>query len=111
MPHRASTQTDYDDFLIGAPATSKTTIHTHIKHTHTLTCIYAPQDINADGVDDFLIGAPATSSATAGAGAAYVIFGNNSVHGFPANIDVEKYLRGRRGFKIVGSSVRTRTYV
>jgi hypothetical protein len=60
------------------------------------------QDINSDGLDDFAIGAPHTAATDGGQGAAYVIFGAKT---FPPYLDAEEDIRGRRGFKIVGSDV------
>jgi len=60
--------------------------------------IKAAGDINGDGIADFIIGAP---GAGAGAGAAYVVFGQAG--GFGATLDLAN-INGTNGFKIDGLS-------
>ena len=70
--------------------------------------VSAAGDINGDGIDDMLIGVRMANPNGNSSGAAYVVFGNNSVSGFPDSFSFSD-LDGNNGFTLTsGDTSRTR---
>lgn len=65
-------------------------------------------DINGDGIDDILMGVRLANPNGNSSGAAYVLFGNNSLNGFPDSMSFSD-LDGSNGFALTsGDTSRTR---
>ena len=71
------------------------------------TAVAGAGDMNGDGLDDILIGAPGVSTVNPGAGAAYVVFGDDTPGAFGATLDLNT-LDGNNGVTLLGKAVQGR---